>query len=173
MLVAQRASGGFENMQPHLVGLSLIQPYHSISPCATLCIQSLGRMVPVNLLKLCAIFPALVIPLRRHLSADALRQVEEYITDQLDARLSLANLAALVHLSPYHFARLFKETTGKTVHEYVLQRRLKRSHEMLLATDLPIGCIANDAGFADESHFVRQFKAVFGLTPGALRKQSH
>jgi AraC-like DNA-binding protein len=46
------------------------------------------------------------------------------------------------------------------------------SYDLLVATDLPIGRIATDVGFADESHFIRRFKAVFGLTPGALRKRS-
>ncbi len=161
-------------MSLHLVGFSLAQSFHSIGLSTTLQVQSLAQSLPAYLLRLgAAAFPAAVVPIRHSLPDAVLRQIDDYVASQLDAELSLPRLAEFAHLSPSHFARRFKESTGQTVHEYVLRRRLQRCYEALLATDLPIGCIANDAGFADESHFVRRFKAFFGLTPGALRKRSH
>ncbi len=129
-------------------------------PCLPLSLQH-----PAGLL-------AAVLSMRGRLPPAVLQQIEERVGEEPDGDWSLSSLAGLVHLSPYHFARQFKETTGKTVHEYVLEHRLRRSYELLLATDLPIGRIANDAGFADQSHFVRRFRAHFGLTPGAVRKGS-
>ncbi len=102
-----------------------------------------------------------------------IHKITEYLADHPDNELSLSSLAALVHLSACYFGGLFKNTTGWTVHDYVLNRQLETGYRLLARTDLPISQIANNMGFAEESRLIRCFKAAFGLTPGTLSKRPH
>lgn len=60
-----------------------------------------------------------------------LRAVIEFIEGHLDADPTLADMAAIAHLSPYHFARQFKATTGLPPHQYVIARRVERAKELV------------------------------------------
>jgi AraC family transcriptional regulator len=135
-------------------------------------IESLGHTLSVHLLQHYVDVPVSARPVKGRLPGAVLRNVVDYVAEQPNSELSLSKLAALAHLSPYHFARLFKETTGQTVHGYVLEQRLLRSRYLLLASRLPISYIAMEMGFADESHFVRCFKELFGVTPGIVRRST-
>ncbi len=138
--------------------------------CDRLYLQSLSHTLAIHLLEHYVDFPARARPVKGRLPLTVLRQVADYVEGQPDCELTLAKLAALARLSPYHFARLFKDTTGQTVHAYVRERRLLHACYLLRATRLPIAFIATETGFADESHFVRSFKARFGVTPGIVRR---
>jgi AraC family transcriptional regulator len=95
-----------------------------------------------------------------------LRAVIDYIREHLDAELSLDHLAAVTHLSPYHFARLFKNSTGLPPHQYVVARRVERAKELLRQRDgLSLADVAVEVGFSSQSHFTRHFKRLVGVTP--------
>ena len=99
-----------------------------------------------------------------------LRAVVEYIEGHLDAGLTLEQMAALAHLSPYHFARQFKTATGLPPHQYVITRRVERAKQLLQAgTDLSLAEVAACAGFSDQSQFSHHFKRLVGVTPGQFR----
>jgi AraC family transcriptional regulator len=101
-----------------------------------------------------------------------LRAVVEYIEERLDADLTLAQLAAVVGLNPYHFARQFK-ATGLPPHQYVIARRVERARHLLHAgTDLALAEVAAQAGFSDQSQFSHHFKRLVGVTPGRFRTPS-
>ena len=107
-----------------------------------------------------------VLPRRR------LRAVVEYIEEHLDGGPSLAQLAAVVGLNPYHFARQFKAATGLPPHQYVIARRVERAKQLLQAgTDLSLAEVALHAGFSDQSQFSRHFKRLAGVTPGQFRRR--
>src|SRR5436309_10135194 len=76
-----------------------------------------------------------------------LRRVMQYIQDNLHGELRLAELSAQVHMSPYHFARLFKRSTGTPPHRFVLLRRIDRATTLLATRELSIGEIARVVGF--------------------------
>jgi AraC family transcriptional regulator len=102
-----------------------------------------------------------------------LRAVVEYIEEQLDASLTLEQIAAAAHLSPYHFARQFKAATGLPPHQYVLARRIERAQQLLQQDrDLSLAEIAACAGFSDQSQFSHHFKRLVGVTPGQFRKSA-
>ena len=63
----------------------------------------------------------------------------DYVGDNLEKDLTLAKMAGAVHMSPYHFSRLFKESTGFTPHHYVIERRVQRAEELLGGSALPVG----------------------------------
>ncbi|MDQ4001304.1 MAG: AraC family transcriptional regulator [Actinomycetota bacterium] len=106
----------------------------------------------------------------RGLTKRALKEVIDYVGDNLANKdLTLAEMAGTVHMSPYHFSRLFKESTGLAPHQYVIERRVRRAEELLSNTSLPIAEIALLCGFAHQSHLNRHFKRLLGVNPKALR----
>ena len=98
------------------------------------------------------------------------RRIEEYIEAQLDANMSLHNLAALAHMSPDHFLRAFRAATGKTPHRFVLDRRLERAAALLRAEGAAIAEVARACGFRSAAHFSVKFHARFGVTPSQYRR---
>jgi AraC family transcriptional regulator len=99
-----------------------------------------------------------------------LRAVVEYIEEHLVACPTLEQMAAVARLSPYHFARQFKATTGLPPHQYVILRRVERARQLLQAgTELSLAEVAAHAGFSDQSQFSYHFKRLVGLTPGQFR----
>jgi len=101
-----------------------------------------------------------------------LHAVVEYIEEYLDTDLTLAQMAAAVHLSVYHFARQFKAATGMPPHQYVVTRRVERAQQLLRKSDLSLVDIAASAGFSDQSPFSTHFKRVVGVTPRQFRKSA-
>jgi len=98
-----------------------------------------------------------------------LRRVIEYIQQNLDKELTLAELAALVYMSPYHFARLFKLSTGVPPHRFVIRQRIARASAILATQDLSIAQISRLVGFGTASHFTTVFRRVTGITPKGYR----
>jgi AraC family transcriptional regulator len=104
------------------------------------------------------------------LSRAKLCAVIEYVEEHLDASLTLEQMAAVAHLSAYHFARQFKVATGQPPHQYVIARRVERAEHLLQQDrDLSLAEIAACAGFSDQSHFSHHFKRLLGVTPGRFR----
>jgi len=96
--------------------------------------------------------------------------VVEYIMENLEGNLTLEQMASVVHISPYHFARQFKATTGLPPHQYVITRRVERAQQLLRPCgDLSLGEIALRVGFSDQSQFCFHFKRAVGVTPGQFR----
>lgn len=92
-----------------------------------------------------------------------------FIDAHLAEDLSLAALAGIAGMSPYHFLRRFKAATGLPPHAYLTQRRLTCAKEMIETTRRPISDIAWALGYRDTSRFTAQFKRRFGAPPGAFR----
>jgi AraC family transcriptional regulator len=106
------------------------------------------------------------------LPSSVLRQIREYVESHLDEEVRLCQLAQLAGLSPYHFLRSFKGSTGVTPHKYVVKQRIERSKQLLKDTGLPLVTIANIVGFQTQSRFSTVFRECVGVTPGTYRKQT-
>src|SRR5262249_222110 len=98
-----------------------------------------------------------------------LRRVTEFIDDNLARSLPLVELSAEAHLSQYHFARLFKESTGLPPHRFVVQRRIERACALLIEGNLSIDAIARAVGFRTRSHFSMVFHRHTGSPPTVYR----
>jgi AraC family transcriptional regulator len=132
--------------------------------------ESLSLALAVHLLRRYAAVPVGLQRLRGGLSQEKLMLAVEYIQDQLESGgLSVSGIARTVHMSPFHFARLFKQSTGKSPYRYVVQARAKRAKDLLKSGKFSIVEIAHRLGFADQSHMTRQLKDVFGATPKMLQ----
>ncbi len=103
------------------------------------------------------------------LTAAQQQAVTDYVHHHLARNLSLEELAGAVGLSSYHFARRFREATGTTPHQFVIEQRLARAQELLRRSGRPLAEVATACGFADASHLIRVFKKHLGLTPGQYR----
>jgi AraC-like DNA-binding protein len=107
---------------------------------------------------------------QRGLSRGSLKRLEEYVEANIDSALDIDELAAVVRMSPSHFARSFSRSAGLTPHRYVIQCRVAKARELLAATDLALTDIALNVGFSDQSHFSRRFQELVGVPPGAYRR---
>ncbi len=105
----------------------------------------------------------------RDLPSPGLRRVCDFIQDNLNQRLTLMELSTVVHMSPYHFARLFKQSTGVPPHRFVLGQRIARASLLLRAARLSIAEVARLVGFQTPSHFTTAFRRMTGITPSAYR----
>jgi AraC family transcriptional regulator len=104
------------------------------------------------------------------LSQGNLQQVLDYINSYLDQNLSLNELADLVHISPYYFARLFKQSTGMAPHQYVTKCRIKKATQLLAQQNLSVLEITQQIGFQSQSHFTTLFRRSLGVTPTEYRR---
>ena len=104
------------------------------------------------------------------LSETAIQAVCDYIEENLCTQITLEALAALVYLSPFHFARCFKATIGLAPHQYVIARRMELAKRLVLTTTLNVAEIAWSVGYENISHFRRLFTMHIGMTPGEIRR---
>ncbi len=88
----------------------------------------------------------------------------------LRARLTLNDMARAVNLTSFHFCHLFKAETGRSPARYLKALRLERARQLLEATSLSVKEIRALVGLNDESHFTRDFRALYGLTPQQHRE---
>lgn len=107
---------------------------------------------------------------RVHMSRAKLNRVMEFVEARLDRALSLHDLARVADLSPFHFSRVFKLTTGETPYHFVCSRRLARAQQLLIERDMPLAELALACGFASQSHFTAAFSKAFGTSPGRYRR---
>jgi len=151
------------------IGLALLGELHADGLGGRLYAESLAMLLAVQLLRHQS---TAGLPMPRsaaRLSATALRRAGEYVEEHLADDLSLAVLAGAVGLSPYHFARLFRASTGLSPHQYVIRRRVERARLLLASTDRSLASIAQDVGFASGSHLATHVKRLLGVPPSRLR----
>jgi AraC family transcriptional regulator len=107
-----------------------------------------------------------VLPRRRY----AVERVKEAVAAAPADKWSVARLAKLASLSPFHLCHVFREMVGTSIYDYVLRERLAHSLDAVLDSGDDLTAIALDAGFASHSHFTARFRGFFGVTPMALRR---
>jgi AraC family transcriptional regulator len=137
----------------------------------TILIDALNTALAVQIIRLCSNPTATMPALPNGLSCERLKRVYDFVEGHLDQRLSLTDLASISCLSPYHFSRSFKQTVGVGPQRYVTRRRLERAKTLMRRTNLPLALIAQEAGFADQSHLTSVFRREIGVTPGHYRAQ--
>ena len=101
----------------------------------------------------------------------AIEQVLSYIKNNLTAELTLEKMAEKANFSTIYFHKLFKASTGKTLHEYVEEQRIKKAILLLTSTDMTLTEIAYECGFSSQSYFSMAFKRKMHQTPRAYMKE--
>jgi AraC family transcriptional regulator len=111
-----------------------------------------------------------ILPSTAHkLSPKQLQILFDYIQANLEQDICLADLARLSNFSEYHLCRIFKQSTGVSVYQYVLQQRVAFARQLLQRTDLKIADIALRCGFSSHSHLTRHFTKIVGVSPRHIR----
>ena len=103
-------------------------------------------------------------------SAQIVQQVERVLEHNLHRSLSRAEIAEAVQISEAHLARLFKASTGQTVHARLTELRVEQAKSLLRDSSLSCGQIAQEIGIASISHFTKLFRQLTGHTPSAYRQ---
>jgi AraC family transcriptional regulator len=161
----------FRTRDPQLeaIGMMLLAELQQDNLGGKLYIESLSNILAVHLLRqYTASKPALPI-YEGSLPQHQLVKVLDYIHDYLDQEIKLADLAALLAMSQFHFSHLFKQSIGTSPHQYLLQQRVERAKQLLKHTDQSIMDIAFACGFSSHSHLSKQFRQLTGTTPKAYR----
>ena len=109
-------------------------------------------------------------PVRGGLAPWQERRAKELMSTHLGREISLAFVASECRLSVSHFARSFKQCTGKPPHRWLLENRVDRAKELLIDAELPLAEIALECGFSDQSHFTRVFSRTVGTSPGTWQR---
>ena len=102
---------------------------------------------------------------------DAVKKVKAYIDTHLSEELQLNQLAELAGYSKYHLCRVFVETTGMTIHQYIREQRLTEAASLLIKSDCTISDIAAAYGYEYQQSFQLAFKNRFQETPLAYRRR--
>lgn len=110
-----------------------------------------------------------VEPNARVASLGAARLLRDVLEDSPTSRIVIEDVAASLQVSATHLNRAFRRHYGISPHRYLVARRVEVARQLLLR-GVPIGQAAVDAGFHDQAHLSRHFKALTGLTPGAYRR---
>ena len=108
-------------------------------------------------------------PRRAAKSWASLGPVISFVEEYLGEHFTLRDLAMEAEVSPFHFARVFKQATGLTPHQYVISRRVERARRLLAKGGRSIAAIAAETGFASQSHLTEMFRREVGMTPRAYR----
>lgn len=99
-----------------------------------------------------------------------LRRAEEFLHDNFAAPMAFDQVARCAGVHPVHLARVFRKKHGCTLGEYLRRLRVEFAAKQIVTTKTALGEIALAAGFADQSHLTKTFKAHFGFTPSAYRR---
>jgi AraC family transcriptional regulator len=141
------------------------------APGGRLYSDSLGTALAVHLVQKYSLQAPRTREYNGGLAKYQLRRAVDFIHENLDKDVSLNALASAVGISPYHFARLFKQSTGLAPHQYLLRCRVERARHLFLSSEASIADIAVRLGFCDQSHLASHFKRVYGVTPKKFQRE--
>lgn len=150
------------------IGLALLGELQSGGLAGRMFVESLAHTLLIHLFRQHATRPQRVKDDTHRLAALSLKRLQDYIHEHLANDLSLKELAALAGYSPYHLTRLFKQTTGQTLHQYVIAQRVAAARELFMHEHLTGAELAAQVGFHDQSHLNRHFKRKYGVSLHAL-----
>jgi AraC family transcriptional regulator len=134
-------------------------------------LQALGLVIANELQRLDRAPPGSQPLIRGGLAAWQERVVAEHIEEHLAKQMSLAQLAQLARLSPYHFARAFKQSFGLPPHRYHVMRRIEHAKTLLAKSAMSVTEIGLAVGFSETSTFTSTFRKLTGVTPTAYSRR--
>lgn len=155
--------------QIEAIGMLLLADLEQENLGGKLYIDSLANVLAVHLLRQYATTKSNLSVYEGGLPERQLLQVLDYIDEHLDHDIKLADLAALLDISQFHFSHVFKQSIGTSPYQYLLQQRIERAKRLLKQTDRSIMDIAFMCGFNSHSHLSKQFRQFTGMSPKAYR----
>ncbi|MDQ1913681.1 helix-turn-helix domain-containing protein [Paenibacillus sp. GD4] len=140
------------------------------------CADALARAetlqdMEVCLLDMCSRIIAYHREKRSKMTDVTLQLATDYMNENFNKNISVDTIAEYVQRSSSYLSRIFKDATGMTVNDYLIQLRIKRAMELLKLPHLSMEEICREIGYANVSYFSKLFKSRSGLTPGQFRHQ--
>lgn len=160
-------SGGRDDVVLSLLEL-LRRELLSDRPASPTFVQSLGRALAIHLVRTYA-HDSISRTRAAQLTAFQLQELDQFLSANLDRNLQVADLAARVGLSEFHFSRLFKKATGLSPSRYLVRLRMSEARRLLRETNQSILDICLEVGYSSPSHFNQVFRRESGVTPGDYR----
>jgi AraC family transcriptional regulator len=140
-------------------------------PNGRLFLDSVEQALAVALVKGYAVQRRSVQTHRGGLGSARLRRIKEFVDARIEDELTLCEMAQAVELSPAHFSRMFRKSTGETPHQFFLRQRVERAKEMLRSPDARVLDVAVACGFKSQQHFAQAFRNVCGASPTEYRQE--
>ena len=160
----------FEDADLWETALKLKTQVERPSPSSRLYAEALSVVLAHELVRLNNGITPTTTPVRGGLASRQQRLVAEYIQAHLAEQISLAALAEIAQLSPFHFSRAFKQSFGLPPHRYLKNRRIEHAKMLLAKPTLSVTDIALDVGFSETSSFTAAFRKLTGRTPSDYRR---
>ena len=107
------------------------------------------------------------------ISPQMVQKAIKFIDENFQSRIALKDVAEAVNFSPIYFHKCFTSSTGKTPHEYIMEKRLEAAKTYLLTTSEPMSKIVDMCGFSSISYFDYIFKKAYGITPSEFRQKKY
>lgn len=139
-------------------------------PSGRLFLDSVERAIAVALVNGHAVRHRPVQIYRGGLGSARLRRIKELVDAKMEDDLSLDEMAQSVGLSTAHFARMFRQSTGETPHQFVLRQRVERAKVMLRAPDARVLDVSVACGFKTQQHFAQVFRDACRVSPTEYRQ---
>ena len=168
-----RYEGGFQDELIEQIARAIVTELDSESPISGLIIDTLQTALAAHLVKNYSNLPPYKVKLAPEAGAldqKRLDRVRDFISSNIDHKITLEELANEACLSPYHFARAFKAAVGISPHRYIIDLKLNFAKRMITNRSASFSQIALMTGFSNQAHFSRTFKQFTGLTPSEYRR---
>lgn len=130
-------------------------------------VQLLATQILMLLLKEYYSAPPISVP-----QPHSLNWITSYLSLSIAEPITVSDMARHAHLSPSHFARMFRRQMGMSPHKYLLQMRIAHAQELLATTPYSFEQVSVYCGFANAQHFAKTFRQRVGLTPGEYRQRN-
>jgi len=109
-----------------------------------------------------------LVPVVQHMNRIT-PEIISYIEEHCYEKINLTDLAQMCFYNPSYFSKMFKETFGKNLTDFIQEKRVEKAVELLKQPDIRIEDIVQKVGFCDKKQFYKIFKKITGVTPGELR----
>lgn len=152
------------------LGIDLRREFQQ-QPPRSLYVESVVQVLANHLVRNYSSNPVAIEDINAKLTPKQLQQAIDLIHDRLTEDIRLSELADLVKMSQYRFARAFKQSTGMPPHQYLLSQRIDRAKQLLTDPQFSISDISYQLGFASQSHFTATFRRFTSVTPNLYRQE--
>lgn len=102
-----------------------------------------------------------------------LRKLQNYIDENINTSIDILQMASLVGITPSHFIRIFKNSTGQSPHQFLISRRLAHARRLVTSSEKDFNTIAKETGFSSHSHMTALMRRKWGTTPLKMRRIEH
>lgn len=159
------AHSGIRDAQIEHLSARLLDELRAGGLASRACARLLANLLAIHLLRHYSSGRASAENAAGKLTRHKLRQATDFINKNLRDDLSLGKISEALCMSPYHFAHVFKQTTGLAPHRYVIECRMEKAKSLLRDTNLPVNEIAQMVGYSSQSHFSSVFRQFTGQSP--------